>query len=101
MSSNSPQPTHTIAPTLPTQAKVGDWLFLDGNNAHVKSLLCQLRFESTDGQTGFGKAFQRDDCDKIFFQVSASMVGTMKVTGNYHADSTEPNHDFGTIVITA
>lgn len=100
MSTHDPKPTYAKAPTLPAQAKVGDWLFLNGSNAHVKSLLCHLRFDSTDGQTGFGMAFQRGNCDAIFFQVIAPMVGTMKVTGVYHADSTEPDREFGTIVIT-
>jgi len=101
MSSNGPKPTYAKAPTLPAQAKVDDWLFLNGSNAHVKSLLCNLRFASTDGQTGFRRAFQRGDCDEIFFQVIAPMVGTMIVTGEYHADSSETDHKFGTIVITA
>lgn len=100
MSSNDPKSTYAKAPTLPAQAKVGDWLFLNGSNAHVKSLLCSLRFDSTDGHIGFGRAYQRSKCDEIHFQVNEAMVGTMKVKGTYHTESTEPEHNFGTIVIT-
>lgn len=99
MNTHDPKSTNAAA-TLPAKAKVGEWLFLNGDNVNVKALLCSLRFDSTDGQTGFGRAFQRGSCNEIFFQVIAPMVGTMKVTGTYHADSTEPNREYGTIVIT-
>jgi hypothetical protein len=94
--------THPTAPFLPAQVKVGDWVFLNGDNVEVYSGLYVFQFKEKEGGRGYRYALRRDKPDQVYFQISAAQLGTFEVTGIYASDSPIPPEarSFGTMHIS-
>jgi hypothetical protein len=95
--------THPPAPFLPTEVKVGDWVFLNGDNVDVYSGLYGFQFTGQGEEApGYRYALRRDSENQVYFQVSAAQVGTFEVSGRYADKSPidDEKRSFGTMRIS-
>ncbi|MGH8351851.1 MAG: hypothetical protein ACRES5_35690 [Pseudomonas sp.] len=84
---------HPPAPTVPSNLKIGDWVFLNGSRAGLYSGLIKVQFKGLEGASGFFYALRRERSDVIHFDIPAALSGKYEVLGDYDKDSPIPEDD--------